>query len=283
MKKKRFIIVFIGMVALLAGVFTVSAKTFQNNNSNEVGYTLKSIYDKMDDGWLYSFEIAYVENDPNIYYIFDGYNLKHRPSGIEYYVSYVDAETGKELEKIPSRYATLSTSEKYREDIKKINDFFNQSQFKQNISIDDLEQLEVENISKEYLVDLFNRTISSEIKNIPGEYISAPSLEWKTQTSTDESKPGEWQIMYILDYGYIQDIEIEFVNSDGTYLSEQTEKLDFSSADNELLENIETLEENIITSQNVNITTSRSDRNLINNSDLNKLLNDLNGYLLENN
>lgn len=27
--------------------------------------------------------------------------------------------------------------------------------------------------------------------------------------------------MYIIDYGYIQNIEIEFISSDGTYLSDQ--------------------------------------------------------------
>ena len=117
-------------------------------------------------------------------------------------------ETGEEIERIPSKYATLSTSEKYRDEIKEINNFFNNKKFVREITLKDLDTLNVTKISKSYLVDLFNRTINSQMKSNPGEYIKAPSLEYKTQKSSDVNKPGEWQVMYIIDYGYINNIEI---------------------------------------------------------------------------
>lgn len=198
--RNKAVIASLVLSILAIGLFTVNAQNSYSTNSNNVEYTKRSVYDEKEDGWVYGFEIVYVTKDSSINYIFDGYNLKHRPSGTEYYVSYKDEE-GNEIERIPSKYATLSTSEKYRDDIKKINEFFNENKFEQIISLNDLSELDITEIKKEYLVDLFNRTINSKIKTSAGNYLDIPSLDWKVQTSTDENYPGEWQVMYIMDYG----------------------------------------------------------------------------------
>jgi len=170
MNKKQKNLIRISIVTtfvLLIGIFTVNAGANKKQtiyNENNIGYTVKSIYDKQEDGWLYGFEIAYVNGSSNVNYIFDGYNLKYIPTNTDYYISYKDMETGEEIKRIPSRYATLSTSAIYRYDIKKINEFFNLKKFNKSITIDDLSELNIDNIDKEYLVDLFNRTINSEIK-----------------------------------------------------------------------------------------------------------------------
>lgn len=278
--KKRISIISFSLMAVLVVVCFITVKAQISNNEliseNNIGYTVKSVYDEKEDGWLYGFEIVYVTADSSVNYIFDGYNLKHRPSGTEYYVSYKDMETGEEIEKIPSKYATLSTSAVYRDEVKNINDFFNQKKFQQTISLSDLADLDINKISKEYLVDLFNRTISSKVKTTPGEYLNAPSLEWKVQESTDTENPGEWQVMYITDYGYIQDIEIEFIKSDNTYLSEQAKTRNISGEDAKMLEEIEKLEKQII--ENQAISLNKDDNTL--NSDLNNLLSDINQNVL---
>ncbi|MCI9434920.1 MAG: hypothetical protein HFI86_06600 [Bacilli bacterium] len=283
MNKKQKNLIRISIVTtfvLLIGIFTVNAGANKKQtiyNENNIGYTVKSIYDKQEDGWLYGFEIAYVNGSSNVNYIFDGYNLKYIPTNTDYYISYKDMETGEEIKRIPSRYATLSTSAIYRYDIKKINEFFNLKKFNKSITIDDLSELNIDNIDKEYLVDLFNRTINSEIKTTPGEYVNIPSLDWKKQESTDEQNPGEWQVMYITDYGYIYDIEIEFINNDKNYLSDSLSKNSRSNADTELLEEIENLEDSIIKNQGISLEELKKNNDVLgNNPDLNNLLDSLN-------
>lgn len=279
MKKKKIIaILSILTVFVVACFITVNAQIGKNNSvtKDTVGYTVKSVYDEKQDGWIYGFEIIYVTEDSSINYIFDGYNLKYRPNGTEYYVSYRDMETGEEKERIPSKYATLSTSAVYRDEIKLINNFFNEKKYQKTISIDDLSDLDIEKIDKDYLVDLFNKTIESKVKTTPGQYLEAPSLEWKTQKSTDKENPGEWQVMYITDYGYIQDIEIEFIKSDDTYLSELANTRTISTKDSKLLNQIEQLEKQILDNQAISL--SKDDTTI--NSDLTNLLNSLNEDVL---
>lgn len=278
---KRKITVALLVSFSLLGIFTVNVQGLKKDNiSNEIGYTLKSVYDEKGDGWLYGFEIAYVKEDNSMNYIFDGYNLKTRPSDLEYYVSYID-ETGKEIQRIPSKYATLSTSKKYRDDIKKINTFFNEKKFLGQISIEDLSDLNIDNISKEDILEIFNKTINSQMKTVPGKYLDAPSLEWKVQESTDMNNPGEWQIMYFIDYGYIYDIKIEFIKKDNTYLSDQLSTKVRSKRDIETLSEIESIENKIVKEQDVSSKLLDDNGILKNNDDLSKLLDSLKTDILE--
>ncbi len=275
MKKSGIVVICICIVVLLIGILTVHA---QSNNKklivdSELGYTERSVFDELEDGWVYGFEIIYADEDQTINYIFDGYNLKHKPEGTEYYISYKNMETGEEIERIPSKYATLSTSEKYRDEIKEINNFFNNKKFVREITLNDLDTLNVTKISKSYLVDLFNRTINSQMKSNPGEYIKAPSLEYKTQKSSDVNKPGEWQVMYIIDYGYINNIEIEFIPENKTEVASFNS---YSVQRKQETAELEKLEKEIIEKQS---TSSKdlieSDSVLTNNSDLGSLLDNI--------
>ena len=280
MKKSGIVASCICMVVLLIGILTVHA---QSNNKklivdSELGYTERSVFDELEDGWVYGFEIIYADENQTINYIFDGYNLKHKPEGTEYYISYKNMETGEEIERIPSKYATLSTSEKYRDEIKEINNFFNNKKFVREITLKDLDTLNVTKISKSYLVDLFNRTINSQMKSNPGEYIKAPSLEYKTQKSSDVNKPGEWQVMYIIDYGYINNIEIEFIPENKTEVASFNSYSVQSQQESSLLEQ---LENEIIEKQSTSSEDlTESDSVLTNNSDLRSLLDSINNDIL---
>ncbi|MBR1377363.1 MAG: hypothetical protein IJ565_06110 [Bacilli bacterium] len=272
MKKNGIIVIIICTVVLLIGILTVHA---QSNNKklivdSELGYTERSVFDEKKDGWVYGFEIIYADENQTINYIFDGYNLKHKPEGTEYYISYKDIETGEEIERIPSKYATLSTSEEYRDEIKEINNFFNTKKFVKEITLNDLARLNITKISKSYLVDLFNRTIKSQMKSEPGKYIKAPSLEYKTQKSSDANKPGEWQVMYIIDYGYINNIEIEFIPESNTKVTSFNSYSVQSQQDSVL---VEQLENEIIEKQSTfSEELTESDSILTSNSDLSSLL-----------
>lgn len=261
MTKKYYF--FGGFIVLILVVGAIVVKAMNQSKpfvDNELVYTEQSVFDDKGNGWIYNFEIIYLDGEEELNYIFDGYNLKYKPVGKEYYVSYNDLETGKEIDRIPARYATLSTSEVYRNDVALINKYFNEKQFKSKITINDLKDLTITKIDKKYLVDLFNRTISSNIMSKSGKYIKAPSLDIKTIDMEDGS--GSWQLMYILDYGYISNIEIEFINEDNKNLSD---KKDLSSNEKKLLSEIDDLEDRIIKEQKVSSKLVDNNYKAINN------------------
>ncbi|MDD2435562.1 MAG: hypothetical protein PHO63_04835 [Bacilli bacterium] len=271
-------VILIGLFAvgfLVANAQSVSAE----QNDIKITYTEKSIYDNKEDGWFYGFEIAYAKSDKTRSYIFDGFNLKYKESD-DYYISYKNKETGEEIQKIPSKYATLSTSKEYREEIKEINKFFNKKQFDKTISLSDLEELNIAKISKEYLVDLFNRTINSEMKTIPGKYFEAPFLDKETQVSSDENVKGKWQVSYLLDYGKIHEINIEFIDGNGNYLSDVEKNKSASVTEKAMFDDVQEIEKSIIKSQKIesNLATEKNATY----SDLNKLLNNLSKKLITN-
>ena len=104
MKRKGIILSAVCMAILLIGVLTVHAQSSNKKPmvDSELGYTERSVFDEKEDGWVYGFEIIYVEEEQTVNYIFDGYNLKHKPTGTEYYISYKDMETGEEIERFDS-------------------------------------------------------------------------------------------------------------------------------------------------------------------------------------
>lgn len=130
-------------IATLVIIGNVNANE-SNMNAENVSYTSqKSIHDIKNDGWIYLFEINYQNNvNDKKLYIFDGYNLKYdKLDG--YYIPVIDSTTGKEVDRVIPNYITLGISEKYKEDIKKISDFFNEKQFTNKITLKDLNSLNI--------------------------------------------------------------------------------------------------------------------------------------------
>lgn len=202
---------------LIVGITMKSMKVAKAEEIKKVTYSQKSYFDYKEDGWVYNFEIDYPNDDGKIVYMFDGYNLKYKE--LEgYYVPVIEKGTGKILDKIIPEYITLSISEDYREDIVKIVNFFNQEQFDKEINLSDLEDLQLEKIDKSYLVYIFNKTLNADLKTEPGEYYNSSVLGKVNVISSDENMPGEWQAIYILDYGNVEKVNVEFIDKSGNYV-----------------------------------------------------------------
>ena len=217
MKKKGKILLIIGIFSAILGCFSVNAiennTSGNNKDQSTLEYTLKSIYDLKEDNWIYSMEIAYdIDGEKPISYVFDGYNLKGKSNdNNEYYIPYIDRETGKEIDRIPSQYLTLSTSSYYRDEIEKISEFLNNKKFNQEISVNDLTDLDIEKIEK---------------------------------------------------------VNIEFIDENGTYISDIK---DTTQENKELYNKIETIENQIIKNQSMSIPQTRSNTNTINQDLINLL------------
>lgn len=211
-KKNCVLVIAILLVCLIVkGMTSVSAEA-----TNDINYTQKSVFDDGEDGWVYVFEIVFSNLENRNYYYFDGYNLKYKELK-GYYIPLINSETGEVLDKIIPDYITLSISEYYGNDIKEIANFFNEKQFVDKINLNDLVDLNISTIDKEYLIDLFNRTLESETKKDIGDYINASYVGKVTIESTNDNLVGEWQASYILDYGRIKKVNIEFISDNNVY------------------------------------------------------------------
>lgn len=281
MKKKiQYGILTLGCIIAIICISVVTGHV--NANSSElavenVAYSSqRSTHDAKDDGWVYVFEIAYAKNekDPNLY-IFDGYNLKYKE--LEgYYVPIIDKETGKELDRVTASYITLSISETHKDDIYRIGDFFNKKQFVDKISVNDLKDLEIKNFEKSYLVEIFNKAIEAELKTKTGNYMDNSFVDRVNVDSTDKTMTGEWQVVYLMDYGYISEVNIEFIDkTSGLYLSDAVGNSRTVSDKLELFKLIEQIEKEIIETQSFSplssSLTSRSLENTNSSNDLNRL------------
>lgn len=245
----------------------------------------KSFHDYVGDGWVYVFEIYYPQNNSqDILYLFDGYNLKYKELE-DCYVPIIDKKTNTIIDKIIPDYVTLSISEKYKDDVKTITDYFNKKQYEKTISLEDLKELNTKQIEKSYIVEIFNNTINSKVKKNVGEYYNTSFLERITVESSDENLKGEWQLSYMIDFGYISEVNIEFITHENDYILSNHDTKSILIYTN-LQDEINNIEKQIIEEQSFDIDIStnaiynaNSKNNIISNNDLKELIQKANDKL----
>lgn len=269
-------------VVIIIAVGTVMAGAIDSKSIEEEKYAIKYAYDDKEDGWKIAFKIYLRSNGKNSY-SFNGYNLKYDELD-GYYIPMVDSQTGEIVEKIKPKAIMLSVSEKYSKEIIEVNRYFNEKQFISSISLSDLSDLNVEKIDKKYLVNLFNKAINSEELTEKGNYADSALFDRVEVKSTNDEMEGTWRLTYIIDYGNISDIYIDFISKDGEYLKDKkkqnkTEKDKISEI--MLLEDslIDKLNQKNINSKEKNIDYYTISKNYINsensnvaNSDIQKLI-----------
>lgn len=277
--KKKFILftlicTFIVGIGVIVGIKSVNAEEAEK----EIVYnSQRSVHDNVGDGWVNVFEIYYDKAGEKNSYLFDGYNLKYKE--LEgYYVPVLNID-GEEVYRVNPNYITLSISEKHKTDIRKISTFFNEKQFVSEISIDNLKELDVTTIKKDYLVELFNKTIKSELKTNTGDYYNSSFVNKVELPSSDDSMKGNWQISYLIDFGYISEVNIEFISSEGKYVSD-IESSNANLSKNRMFEDIEKLENSIIKNQSFEVNSESSKIfSPIKSNEVNTINNDINSLL----
>ncbi len=176
-------------------------------NDISLGDEIKPIYYKKSyiksiGKWYYNFDINYYQYANKVVYVFDGYNLFD--SFLDgYYDKIINPENNeiiKDITEIPS----LSKSDKYSDEILRINEYFNLKHFDKEISYDDLNDLKIKLINKKLLVEMFNEAINSPLKKNPGKFFTDSYIK----RSYYDSENGTWTITYINDYGFITNVLI---------------------------------------------------------------------------
>ncbi len=267
--KLRKVVVPLIVVLLVITLFIFSDKISVDAKKVEgTDFSLKSAYEKQEDGWLYLFRIYYPDDNSDKSYIFNGYNLKYKEME-GYSIPVIDKTTGEIVDEIKPEYVSLINSEEYRDDLIAIRNYFNKKQFNNSITVDDLNGLNIGVVSKEYLVSIFNKAINSSKEKIDGDYAAANFFDIKTKESTDESMKGTWQVAYILRNGDIFDVDIEFIDESGNYILDSENRITTYSNDNNLSNQIKLIEEDMVKNQAL-YSEKTSDE--ITNGDLDSLL-----------
>lgn len=206
----------------------------------------------------------------SVNYSFDGINLKYKTID-GYYIPVYDDDKN-EISKIEAPYPSYSVSEKYRYEIKKINKFLDDKKFKNVISLDDLEGLELEFFSKEELVSMFNYAYNKDPIEL-GKYVDLPFVS----ITNSVSKNGFYfQVGYYSEYGNISKVNIEVIYDDGSHLSDLVRDGKSSEEQNELYSTINNIEQFIILEQELDISKSNDY-----NESLKLLLNVCKGIILK--
>lgn len=214
----------------------------KNEEDFTVGYVSKCEYEKSNDEWTYFFCIQFpkinqkseqtkgnYEFNNKTNYIFDAYSF-NREYTRNSYIALWD-EKGEEIDRFPVNTASFSTHIDYRKEIEIISEFFTKKKFSNLISESDLSDLNINKISKNTIVRLFNAAFSKE-ENQFGKYYEMPFSDSKTELISNEKNV---VVYYYIDYGNIIDlyIDIEPTKPDEDSLKE---KVKISNADPDEIE-----------------------------------------------
>lgn len=217
-------------------------------------------FKNMEEGWIYKFQIGIRKEDgfskqiegnydigKDTYIAFDGFNLKYKTvdgSG----VPVIDHETGEEISRGSITVPSLSTTDGTRNEIHNINQYFNHKKFTKDITVEDLEDLELQVFDKDLLVEMYNKALHNE----PDSYGNFSSLPTVALLKSPVDEHEVWQGGYVLGYGAVKACNFEMI-VDGVYVSDVVSDGSASEEQKQLQENIQQLEEAIIATQNFTI------------------------------
>ena len=258
MKRKYILIFFISIIFIfVSGLYLKNMENKKSNNFYEENkdaienYAEKIAIVEGDDAWYYQFLITTFDNGETTNNFFNGCSLKYSKLD-DYYVPVT--ENGKVVEKIivhPNLVASQKSVNNVTEasEVVLIDDFFDQKQFKKEITTNDLDELTLYNFDKNLIVDLFNKTYNSNFdKTITKFNLAGCSIQ------SDGEKDGyKYNIGVMHLRRGIGAIRIDLLYNDGTYLSELIENKKATNEQKEIYNNFQKIEEYIVENQEVNI------------------------------
>lgn len=258
--KKKNIIISIIILFCVIGLFGSILVLIKNKSNIEkpkvgdlVSYPTQIAVKEKEDGWVCTFELEYLKENMNTPYYY-GYNCEN----FKYEELYDFMPTGQETDQNGILYEYKTTTnhpqyifhKEYGKDIKKINEYFDEKDFKTTITLSDLDGLNLSKISKEEVLELYNQAISSPKIMKWGRQIFEQHVSYmSTSISKDDYS---WKIGYIIPWGHIEYVSIELMIKD-EYLSDLMKQNKATEEQKELYKNIKEIENYILTKQTFNL------------------------------
>ena len=247
MKKILFKIMLFFFVIILCGCQK------EENKSIQVNFLDKCAFEEVDDNWIYYFCTSYFKDENGNFtrineHEFNGVDLLKKDISDEFKIPVIDGATGEIVNYYTPSFNALLYGTKTRDEVKKINAYFNGSKFNSETIKEDLNELQLKYIDVDLIVSLYEKSLTAEEKEF-GKFGNFPFVE----TIDKEVANGTIRIGYIMYYGDIEYIRIDFIDKNGEFLSEIVKENDATKEQIDDYNEILKLEEEIIKSQELEI------------------------------
>jgi len=248
MKKKTIIIIFVSILIIIG---TIIGAIYAINNNKKQTYEPISFISRYasvekDDGWVCYFEISNYQNDYN-YYSYNCVNLKYKTLD-DFYA--IGTEMDKNGEMFEYRVKPIWVDyiwSNYEPDIRKISNFFQERNFKNTITIDDLKDLKLEtDIDKTEVLDLYNKAVNSKRVLQFGKFMDFQPVNVLKSMNINGY---EWTFGYNIFHGRIENVYLD-CKYDNVWLKDIKEKTDYQKI---ILEDIPIIENYMLTNQTLEL------------------------------
>lgn len=262
-KNKKVIVVSVVLVLLVlivGGIILFFDKKDQgeiNITGMDTRFPAKYAFIEKEDGWVCSVDLEYKRNsDVPHYYGFNCNNYKYNYLyGYMPWAEEIDEYGKYRYDASSYRAPAYIYHDEYGDELNKIEEYFNENKFYKEISISDLDDLDVSCISKEDIVFLFNEAISNDFYDKYGNFY----YMYRQYMNTSKNRDGYvWQLGIDTVRGHITYINIELL-VDGKNLADLIEDGKATTKDKELYTNIEKIEKHILETQSLSLPEDISD------------------------
>ena len=248
MKRKTIIII---LISLLIIIGTIIISIYQINHNKKKPFVPISFISRYasvekDDGWVCYFKIENHQNNYN-YYGYNCVNLKYEKLD-DYYTELEEIGRNGETFKYRSdgRWVSYHWSS-YEPDVRKIDKFFQDNNFQDVISIDDLNDLELEtDIDKTEVLNLYNKAVNSNKVNNFGKFLDFQPVKVTKSTIINDY---EWTFGYIEEHGRIENVYLN-CKYNNVWLDEIKNRSEYQE---QLLKDIENIKHYIVDNQTLKL------------------------------
>lgn len=249
-KKKSQNIIFVCSIILLLIVIGFGITIFiisKNNNKlnskivpgSQVHFPVQYAQLQKENGWICYFKVEYSSSNLNqpYYYSYNCENFKY--SELDGFVAYGTEgdSNGTFTYEIPINHPNYIYHERYAEEVRLIQNYFQEHKFKTIISLEDLSGLNLELIDKNEVLSLYNEAISSKKIEIYGNYPEiAPSYLSVSMTKNNYT----WYLGYVKVAGNIPYIYLD-IKVGNDYLSDMVQNQTATEEQKKLYERIQSI------------------------------------------
>ena len=258
--KSKKIMIISAVIILFITIAFVSILYFKSINKNnrfitpnsDVSFPTRYAQIEKEEGWVCTFTLEYLYQDLTIPYYY-GYtcdNLKY--SKLSDYVMYGEEAdlNGKYKYEIETDHPSYLRNEEYKKEIEEISNYFQEKQFTKEINLKDLEDLNISNIDKEEVMNLYNSAVSSKLIKKYGNYPNTNRQVYLTTSMNNNNYT--WKVGYILVMGHIKYVNIELLIEE-KYLSDLIKDKKATIDQQEIFNNIKIIENFILKNQKFDI------------------------------
>lgn len=269
----------------LCSIFLIITGCSSDNKEDNIAqvpqFVDKEVTKEKDDGWVAHLYIQIEKKDKtskqlennydldnimNVYY--DCINLRYQ--SLDGYSIKVVNEDGKQTEEMKEVIPTYSRAVDKQKDIQKLNNFLSEKKYNREITLNDLKEIDCDSLDKKEIVEMYNEAINKKMDEYPGNVSYGANKEIGSgEISLSDS--GKLYVAYIVSMDKIAAINIEYIDSDGQYLSSLYDQGDVNEKQKEFKFLLDKIEHQIIETQSIEI---KEDTDIVPkfNENLNELL-----------